>query len=310
MIRVSIFKATVMLAFVPMILFASLRSPLADSTRFSTVRYGPFALLNSSGDTVQVFVEVGHVHLDVEEYGNWSDTDYSYTFLDSRGKIYLRSVGRCDHADGSTSMRAMQLSVPRVGPLIILMSQTDPSAPPVETEGTLYGFDQFDHLVPLSRSMIGCGDMETTTFRPVLIKASQYGDTDSQYASDDHADPAIETERCKPNYSIFNLYPVWWTHRSPGILHQSKYRIQVETLDAAKSRRRYREAKQDSILNVYTNPGDDNQSTRAIGLRENSSFRFIDAVEHDGWWLHVVIDGIEGYVKQSDFVKLGLSDNY
>lgn len=309
MIRSSVLFAIVTFAFFPTVLPASASAHFEDSTYFSTVRYGPFVLLKSSGDTVRVFVEIGHVHRDVAQY-DWVETDYSYTFLDNHGNAYVRSVSRCDDDGSSTTMRAKQLFVPRVGPLIILMSQTVPSAPPVCTEGTLYGLDQFDHLVPFSGNIIGCGGMDTTTFLPVLISVGSYGETDSEHTSDSYGQPAIETKDCQPNYTIFHLDPVWWRRDSPGTLRQTKYRIQVDSLYAAGSRQRYRDAEKDSVLSLYPTPSSQAQSAYTTVLRSNSSLKFIDAMQHDGWWLHIVIDGLEGYVNESDFKKLGLSDIY
>jgi hypothetical protein len=309
MILSRIFKALFILSIFPLTSPAAVSHCPMDSTFFSTRRYGPFALLNNSGDTVLVFVEVGRVHLDSAEYGGgWLETDYSHTFLDKRGNVLCRSVSRCEYTDGSTSIGAAQLVVPQVGPLILLMSQTVPSAPPTYTDGTLYGLDKFGHLVPFSANMMACGPMEAETFRPVLIKADGGRAISGDYSTDKQGEPAIEIEECENNFSIFRLMPIWWTRSSPAVYYQAKFRIHVDTEDVAGSRARYRQYNTDTLVTVYREPKKDNASATTLALRVDSSIKFIDAVDREGLWAHLVIDGVEGFVAVHDFGKLGLSD--
>lgn len=282
-----------------------------DSTHFRTVRYGPFSLLDHSRDTVRVFVEIGRVHLDTAQFGrSWSESDYSTTFLDQLGNVLSRTVDRYDYGEGSTTIRPIQLVVPKVGPLVLLMSQTVPSAPPMCTDGQLFGLDQFDHLVPFSANITACGGMQASTFRPVLIHVGLHNETDSEYATDEHGEPAIETDDCMPNFTIFHLHPVWWRHSSPPTFYQTKYRVLVDSSAAAYSRMRYRQHATDTVVALYPKPTKSGPRPSTIYLRPTSSLKFIDAVNQQGWWLHVTVDGLEGYVTETDFPELGLSDIY
>lgn len=304
-------KILSVLSLVSTTVLASVGVGRIDSTKFRTVRYGPFSLLNHVGDTVRVFVDIGHVYLDTAEFrGGWPESDYSTTFIDDHGTVLSRSVGRYDDAESSTTIRPAQLIVPKIGPLVLLMSQTVPSAPPICTEGQLFGFDRFDHLVPFSSSVIACGDMVSDSFRPVLVKVKMNREPETEFANGAYLEPAIETDDCMPNFTIFHLDPVWWGHSSSLIFNQTKYRIQVDTAAASRSRTSYRESNADTLVTLYSKPSLDSARDNTIRLSPTSSFSFKDAVNQKGWWLHVVIDGHEGYVVQAEFPKLGLSDVY
>jgi hypothetical protein len=277
---------------------------LLDSTYVSATRFGPFALLRASGDTMRVFVDVGHVHRDSMEYKEWLESDYSYTFIDSRGKILYRMNQSWVLGSTTEIIVPAQLTVPLVGPLVLIMDESLPSEPGNGLTGTLFGLDPFDAIVPYSSPIVPHNDLiDPSSFRPVLLKGSDYF-TDADYSSGQWGTPAIETDYWTGWFMVSKLEPVWWKHGSHLMLSQNRYHVLVDTADATYRRLFYRQNNVDTVVSLYSKPDTWQPTIRRMAISPRSSIRFLDA--RQGWWLHVIIDGVEGYVPDRDFEKLGL----
>lgn len=208
-----------------------------DSTYLRIDRYGPFILMKSSGDSVRIFVEVTHIHYSAALKYVRQETDCSYTFVDSKDNVLYRVNDRPDYNEESTSIRPAQLTVPRVGPLILLMSENSPSEPGDGILGQLFGFNEFNYLVPFTTDMRpSSNSMEASTFRPVLIQAQDIS-TQSDYSTDDSALPAIETDSWTGNFTVYDLYPVWSSRTSPSHFYQTKYHVKIDTAEVSRVRK-------------------------------------------------------------------------
>jgi hypothetical protein len=279
---------------------------LLDSTYVSASRFGPFALLRASGDTMKVFVDVGHVHRDSMEYKEWLESDYSYTFTDSRGKILYRVNQSWVLGSTTEIIVPAQMTVPLVGPLVLVMDESLPSAPGTGLTATPFGLDPFDNIVPYSSPLAPHDDrIDPSSFRPVLLKGSDYF-TDADYSSSNWGTPAIETDYWTGSFMVSKLEPVWWKHGSHLMLSQNRYHVKIDTTDVAGRRIFYRQDNVDTVVALYSKPDTWQPTIRHLAISPRSSIRFLDARQTQRWWLHVIIDGVEGYVSDPDFEKLGL----
>jgi hypothetical protein len=277
----------------------------ADSTHLSINCYGPFVLLSNLGDTIRLHVQVHHIHFSSELKYDWPETDCSFEFIDFHSKTLYRINNKPARGQAQITIKPVQIYIPHVGPLLLLMQEGVPSAPPSLT-GQLFGINDFGEVVPFSTTIepdeIGISEL---AFRPVLVEANGIM-TESNYSSDTSAVPAIEVDQWTGNFTVHKLYSVWSTPHAPEFLNQMKFKIEIDTIEAARIRKRHYEP--DIMITLYSKPNKWKTTTISLRLLPSSSIKFLDAVHSDEWWLHVIIDGTEGYVIDPDFPKLGLLD--
>jgi len=268
-------------------------------------KHGPFILKNNSGVSVNIYVLVDQIHYSEKLKYTHQEDDFGYTFIDSCGHILYKIKNKPENGDGSNTIHLAQIIVPRVGPLILLMRDYGPSTSSDGTLGRLFGFDKFDKLVPFSPYMSTIGN---STFRPVLIRA-QGKFTQSEYSNDSSAVPAIETESWTGNFAVYKLAPIWSSSTSPKRFNQKKYQVDIDSSEVARDRERNKG--EDITICIYSKPHKSKPSYPSVPVRENSTIKFLDAVVEEAqyhWWLHIIIDGVKGYITYPDFPKVGLPD--
>jgi len=270
-------------------------------------RYGPFELRNTEDIPFRVFVEVGHVRFASMEESPFAETDYSYAFVGSDGKVLYRVSGPWGSGEDALRYEPVQLAVPPVGPLVLLMSRYAPTVPEEGLDGRLFGLDPLGEIVPYSGTLGPTGGSRASEFRPVLIKMTGENSTASEYATDGEGIPAIEVSHWTGYFTVHRLFAVWAKSSPTTMIYQTRYRIEIDSAEAVASRARHRAELEDSTVAVYARPSTSERVLSRMPIHLKSSIRFIDAVKQDTWWLHVWIDGVEGYVIEEDFMKLGLS---
>jgi hypothetical protein len=276
-----------------------------DSTYVRFNKHGPFILINKSGVSVNIYVLVDQIHYSVKLKYTHQEDDFGYTFIDSCRHILYQIKNKPENGDGSNTIHIAQIIVPRVGPLILLMTDYGPSTCSDGTLGQLFGFDKFDKIVPFSPYM---STICNSTFRPVLIQANGKF-TQSEYSNDSSAVPAIETDLWTGNFAVHTLTPIWSSSTSPKRFYQKKYQVSIDSSDVARNRERNKG--EDIKIDIYSKPHKSKTLCISVPVRENSTIKFLDAVDEDDqkhWWLHIVIDGVKGYITNPDFPKVGLPD--
>lgn len=287
--------------------FAREKNCAVDSSYLQTARHGPFMLMNSSGDTVQVYVEVNRVHWGSILHYQYQETDCSFSFLDSAGNVLYRINYPSLEGTGRKLIRPAQLVIPFGRPVILVTQVDDPSGPGPELTGQLFDMDQFDNIIPIT-DIMSSSDVkhpEVSAFRPVLVRYD-CSITDSLRSYDPFAVPWIETKSWTGNFSVFIFNRI----RRYGQLFFGRFpenRVEIDTVSATRQRRRA--GTENASIRIYFKPERIQSNSRSVRLRSSSSIRFLSAVSRGSWWLHVIVDGTEGYVTHPDFSKLGLPDS-
>ena len=81
--------------------------------------------------------------------------------------------------------------------------------------------------------------------------------------------------------------------------------VVIDSLEATQWRQRFKSS--DSTIQLYMEARSGSSHSKSVRLRANSSIEFVNAVHKaDSWWLHVVVDGQDGYVGEPDFPTMGL----
>jgi len=279
----------------------SLSQPdLKDSVTFISRTEGPFLIGNSK--RIRVFISITRVHFPKSIAPNWPESDVSYTIVDSTGAILLR---RNFPANGEWDMSFdfTQEDIPSIGSVVNCGREVVPSAPGSGADYQLFGLNSIGQIVSLT------GVISSETFKIVFLNPSQ--GTTPISPNDALSRPFIESEIWTGNFTALvyhSIYPDGVTFDDAGQSTFGFEKIPVRINDDETRQNRERNKDKAPIISLFDSPDRNSTNFKNISVDAGSSIQFLNAVRRDGWWLHVVIDTREGYVRSEDFDAIGLPD--
>jgi len=275
-------------------------SAIPDSTfvrRIGPVTVGRDRVMN-------VYVQITHVHLASGKQDGWPDSDTSFVVVDSLGRELFRRSAITTLGGAETDFDCFQFTIPTIGSTLACRSSIAPTNPGDGEDTQFLGLDSKGKLVALTAvipqpaSKVVFLDSRNT-LKPIFVDPGE-----------PFAKPAFEIQFWAGNFEVkayYHIYPDGFMEgKQPMAFDFETIPVVVDSLEAQKERQRSLRANVTVLL--CDKPNKDVTGTNRVPVGVNSKIKFLDAAYLGGWWLHVVIDGHEGYVPNRDFVYLGLPD--
>lgn len=193
------------------------------------------------------------------------------------------------------------VNLPENGTVLLVMTQILPSAPGSGMHGQYFCFNTLNKFVPVTGLLSPhADDAQSQHFKIVRSERLKCY--------------MIKLERWTGNYTVVLEYRM----RLEGVIsdyhsyfNYSSFPVRIDDNLARKERKDNEYYYKTTIVKVYNKP--DKESTlKKVNVKTESIIKFIDASrasQKDDWWIHVNIDGIEGYVTGwPDVPILGLPD--
>jgi hypothetical protein len=175
--------------------------------------------------------------------------------------------------------------IPDAGAALLIMRSFSPSAPGTGEDGQFFGFTREGRLVPIT------GIIAPTTNDTA---ASNFHVT--RFAVDGSSRLAVEVEEWADNFTVLRHYPIDPEGAPAGdavALEEKRYKVRIDAKEAARDRE---DSELDPVVTLRSAPSDDAPGQLYV-IEASSTIEFLDAArEKDQWWIHVKIDGREGYV--------------
>ena len=260
---------------------------------------GPFAVGNPPRNvTVEITTTTS-----TEPGGPWGAID-SFVVRDQRGEELLRyaypiTMEADRYVDRSVVPAVVPL--PGGGAALLVMSEFSQAAPGTGVNGQLFGFTGEGRLVPT-----------TGIIAPQLNEAEASAFHVTRFKSDGSSRLVVEVEEWADYFVVIRHYPIHPEGAPEGdavALEEKRYGVRIDAKEAA----RYREDSElDPVVTLRSAPSVDAPGERRV-IEESSKIEFLDAARgQDWWWVHVRIDGREGYITngngERDLEVLGLPD--
>ena len=276
---------------------------------------GPFII--GQVHQMSVYVRITHVRLG-PEYQYWGDSDTALVVVDKAGKELFRRSSQVKLGGGETSFECSQVHIPTVGNTLMCVC-TD--APAVSNEGTdvqFFGLNLKNKFVPIT-STIPQNSYKLVFLDSRTKKKPIFVDSLKSYAK-----PAFEAALWTGYYDAkvyFKIYPQGFSeNKQKDLFHFDQIPIDIDSTDIAQSRQEY--SKRENTVSLYPRPSADypkdentvslsnHSSTNVTGVKNiivkpTSRLKFFYASYLHGWWLHVSIDGHDGYVTDHGCSDLG-----
>jgi len=270
----------------------------ADSVTFTTETTGPFIIGNNK--SLDVFVNITRVHYPKTIAPYYPESDISLSITDADKTILLRkNFPATGEYEMTFSVR--QEFIPSIGNVLVCFRQLDPSAPGSGEDYQIFGLNSLHQIVNIS------GIISTPEYK-IAFLIPNYKAPIPVSPQEKLAKPFLESEHWTGNFTVLfynSIYPDGFTYdESVSPYYFETTPVRIDTNEARQWRKRQKE---DSLtITLFISP--DSDSSKVIEIRPVSSIQFLNAVRRDRWWLHIVIDGQQGYICGEDFSKIGLPD--
>jgi hypothetical protein len=273
----------------------------SDSTYILTRIDGPYKIGKDS--SITVFAKITRVHLGNPREPEWPDSDTSLMLVTSENRI-LYSIKEIPLGDGDRNYKCTQLFFPTFGNVVSFNRSYAPSDPSDHGSTQLFALDSRSRLISLAGvlpeipSAIVFLDSRNLD-KPVVV------DSKSRFAK-----PFIETDLWLESFMTRAYYPIFpMGIRGDTLAIMAPFRKLPVFVDAARAQRWRQSMHPDGkTVLLYKKPEDDPLKTVELLVRVDSKIKFLDVVHLAEWWLHVVIDGQEGYLDHDGWGHIGLPD--
>ena len=271
-----------------------------DSGIVNTRTIGPVTI--GRDHMMNVYIHITRVHLKTTE--SWPDSDTSFVVVDSLGRELYRRRSVNEPGGAQTDFDCLQFTISTVGSTLVCCSSISPSYGDDGGDTQVLGLDSNGKLVPFTSVMPqGASNVvfldSRNTVEPTFVDSTK-----------PYAQPALETDYSIGSFRVkgyFHIYPNGFTDREqPHTFDFDKWPVLIDAGEAQKGRKRANRT--DSTVLLFDKPNKEKSGTNRVLVRLDSQIKFLDAAYVGNWWLHVIIDGHEGYINKSQFVVLGLPD--
>jgi hypothetical protein len=229
----------------------------------------------------------------------------SFVVRDRKGQELMRRDAKLENAwDANVDLSVAPGVVPLPGGASALLVTTDrsPSAPGTGFFGQLFGFSSKGALVPITGIIAPYGsDGEASSFRVTRLMVHGVSRL------------VVEVEESTGNFIVIRHYPI----DPEGVrddlatpLQESRYGVRIDPREAARVRE---DSELDPVVTLRSAPQRD-AFGKSYVLEGDETIEFLDAaLDEDQWFIHVRIDGREGYVSNLDGARdldcLGLASS-
>jgi len=267
-----------------------------DSTSISVSTHGPYFLGRQK--RTKVWVHVGRIRFHSPRI-QWPESDLFYSITDSTSNVLLRRNFPAD-GDFEMSFGFSQEEIPRIGGVLVCARSVVPSAPGSGVDYQILGLSEVGQIVSLT------GVIETESFKIVFLNTSK-GPIPVD-PSDSLARPFVESEVWTGYFlALFyhSIFPGGITYDDAGgPFNFERIPVHIDATDARRYRERHKQTT--NTIRLFPSPDADQSTAQVVHVLPQSSVRFLDAAYRGGWWLHIIVDGREGFISADDFVTIGL----
>jgi len=191
---------------------------------------------------------------------------------------------------------AQSADYPTGGKVLLIMKYMIQSPPNSGLSGQYFCFNKLNQFVPLTGDLIASSD-EASSKSFQITKEN------------DNNDCVVNVDHWTGYFMVTYNYRIMLEGTSSDICDNEycdNYDVKIDTEDAKKYRIERADYDDHSAL-LFAQPGKD-QTSKKIQVTVDSKIEFLGASPYaNTWWLHVKIDGLEGYVGVNDFWVIGLS---
>lgn len=253
---------------------------------------------------INVYVKITHVHKHLDSGDGWPDSDTSFVVVDSLGRELYRRRSVNEAGDAQTDFDCQQLSIPTIGSTIACYSSIAPSYGPHGEDTQILGLGSNNKVVPYTTIL------PQGSWKVVFLDSRNTVEPTVVSEHDPNALPALEVQYSISSFEVkgyFHIYPEGFQEgKQKANFDFDKIAIIVDTLRAQRGRQPY--AKVGRTIRLCDKPTKNDVCPNQVRVRTDSRVKFLDAAYLDGWWIHIIIDGQDGYVPSGDFTVLGLPD--
>lgn len=276
--------------------------------------------LITTHDSVDVFVKVDKVKYFDKKKFDFDGADVSIRIEDNNGKVcFLKNLSTTHNALNDIN----SIDLPGIGKALILVYDQFPCYGKMCRSFQIFGFNELGYFVPFT-GIIDLGNggnaelvcnfkLKWMDIHGNEVSASKNASFDPSYfPADDQLYIEVPTDFILFQVKSLNYFPIyigglWYDKayvqntfgRSP-IFYNNSNIIVIDNMD----NERFKEPK--ILYNTPNTLGD----YKLVNFKLNTTVKLIDMIVDSETWIHLEIDGVEGYMTYSDFSMSGfeLSD--
>jgi hypothetical protein len=260
-----------------------------------TSRYGPYLVGILRVDSV--FVDIV-TRLFPDPGCNFHRSDVSVIVFDKDQVLLCKNYPAS--CEDEITFAVYPVEIPNLGHLLLLSEEAVPSAPGSGVDGIYYSINKDGFFVPVTGLISpssNSGDQSTFPIVKKTIAAREM--------------LFVECAHWTGNFGVTYDYPVnlegAWGDRA-GAFGFETYPVRIDGRWA----KEYRDSRASfgDTVTLFETPPFKSSSSRRVVVNHDAKIEFLDAVPNSyNWWLHIRIDGQEGYIGGSkDFDSVGLPD--
>ena len=250
-------------------------------------RLGPYVLGHNDQT---VFAYIKRAYLPKSWHGR-SPSDFSLVVKNKQGQEFYSKSFDYDGSD-ATKYEIDSINLLTQGKGLLILADDIPRMASEGIDGKILGIDKDGKVGELTRWI-----ESTSSFIPIVIKSTL----------------CIEVEEWNGYFSVLKYYVVhtngkYDENEKPFPVEITP--IRIDTNFAKICRKRYISENNDISIRLFSKPIRDTNSSKLIGITDNTSIQFIDAKEvNNEYWLHIIVNDQEGYISGDDnFRKVGLPE--
>lgn len=288
------------------IIFLVFVAVIATAEERTTVSKGPFTVGMGKNHILTVYIEsiTGQNNLN-----NQVNCDRKLFIKDQDGNEVYRDqyTPRYNNEGEGLSYVVSVVDIPKIGAALLINKEYTPSAPGTGSSYRLFHFNSKSEFVPISgiispyRSKINADCFEIVEFGSIKI-------------------PSIKSKNWTTSFYVVYHYPInpdgiQSVKPVPIIDKNVPVEVDIEyTVQARENNEKWYPERVNEIT-LYSKMDLHDHEKIKVSVSPESEIQFLDATpftyttntKRDRYWLHIIIDGKEGYVTGlEDFMKLGL----
>ena len=271
------------------LLHSNLQSQEGPSVRTESRRAGSFRL--GKGNTITVSGVIDKIFRPKSDYDR-PITDNCVRLFNRKGRLIYK-VNRPEQYCETVEYYLAQLHIPKIGYAILMTWDCEPSGPGSGAHAQLLGLNSKRQIIPLTSIMRPEADGTSPSFyEPVKVNLSK-------------TQIDVPCFKVTQGTGYFDV-PTYYVIQSDGIISEDEPPVYID--HSPISFPYYTaELKDSSHITLYKTIDDSVYNAITITISKTSKVVFLDATYTNRCWLHIQIDGHEGYIStQEDFQTLGL----
>ena len=214
------------------------------------------------------------------------------------------------NVEDDVSVKPEQVPLPDGQKVLLIMTEWEPSAPISGVHGRFFAFNADDKFVPISGLISpSVNDMSPKNFPVVKISGQ-----DKEYF--------VACDEWTGNFMVVDYYPLnlqgVQSEKLEPLLSLEEYPVKIDS-QHAKVVRAQNYVGPNPTVSLYSQVGEGKNQMRQMTIKNETVIAFLGAkrsgpsCRSNCWWLHLRIDGIEGFMKRDDdgshdLTAIGLPD--